>query len=49
VPEGHGDAVDLGRKGFGDEGEFHACGRVSSCVLGYAIANPSRSVPITMP
>lgn len=40
LSEGHGDAVDLGWEGFGDEGEFHACEGRSSCVVGYAMAKP---------
>ncbi len=47
LPERHGDAVDLGREGFGDEGEFHACDGDSSCVGGYAMAKPGAAPLIT--
>jgi tRNA dimethylallyltransferase len=47
--EGHGGAVDLGRKGFGDEGEFHACDGNSCCGSGYATASRGAGPFITMP
>lgn len=49
LPEGHGDAVDLGWEGFGDEGEFHACEGRSSGVVGYAMAKPEGDAAITAP
>lgn len=48
LPEGHGDTVDLGREGFGDEGDFHACGGNSSCVGGYATESRAARPFITM-